>query len=176
MKTLCLPIRLETHEQDRKRICEQIQSCPANVTVTISKGVARSAEQNAFYWGVIIPLICEFQGEYETDRDRVHENLCCQFLKVSDGVNENGVSFTVVKPTSNLTTVEFEKYLFDIREYFASEFGLILPLPNEAEPPETKLKIIEARKARLTEIERLEARNRQLEFELNQLKQNGNTD
>lgn len=178
MKTLRLPIHNDpaTHQADRDRICQQIQRCPCGVTVTIEKGVIRSPDQNAFYWGVIIPLILEFQGEYDCERDWLHEELCCRFLKVDDGVNEKGFPFTVVKPTSILTTAEFEKYLDEIRKFFASEYQLVLPLPNEAEPVETRTKIIEAKKKRLTELEAAEAEITRLNFELKTLKDNERVD
>lgn len=172
------PIRLSihndplTHQAARDRIKSIIDKCECGVTVTIQSGVIRSPDQNAFYWGVIIPLILEFQGEYDCARDWLHDTLATMFLKVGDEPNKQGVIRTVVRSSAHLSTIEFEAYLDQIRAYFATEFNLVLPLPNEAEPVETRTKIIEAKRKRLTELEAVKAENARLNFELKTLKEN----
>ena len=83
----------------------------------------RSLAENGYYWGVVIPLLCEWTG-YTSDE--MHDALKEKFLGCYD--EKNGL--TRMTSTSSLSTVEFEKYMSDIRQW-ASEQGVFMPLPNE---------------------------------------------
>lgn len=181
MRTIRLPIHNDpaTHNDDRERVIDAIRKCPTGVTVTITAGVLRSDNQNAFYWGVILPIISEYQqGIVGTKRDleRLHDDLLIKFELVGEGVNEAGTPVYYVNSTTQMTTTQFEDYLEKIRAYFAENESLILPLPNEVEPVETRVKIIERRKQRLTELEAANAEITRLRLELNTLKENAKVD
>lgn len=83
----------------------------------------RSLAENGYYWGVVIPLLCEWSGYMS---DEMHDALKEKFLGRYD--EKNGL--TRMASTSSLSTVEFEKYMSDIRQW-ASEQGVFIPLPNE---------------------------------------------
>lgn len=91
----------------------------------------RSANQNAFYWGVVVPAIANETGEFGKEGlERVHEALKMRYLP-SDvrGLLELPGS------TAKLSTKEFEQYVENIRVDAASGellgSPLIIPLPNE---------------------------------------------
>jgi hypothetical protein len=49
---------------------------PSKIRVTVAPNrEKRSLEQNAFYWGVIIPAYCETTGYTPKEQDRVFEDL-----------------------------------------------------------------------------------------------------
>ena len=83
----------------------------------------RSLQENGYYWGVVIPLLCEWSG-YSSDEmhDALRDKFLCEY-------SEN-LGLLKIKSTAALSTVEFEKYLSDIRQW-ASEQGVFIPLPNE---------------------------------------------
>lgn len=93
------------------------------VHVTIKKRQKkRSNPQNAFYWGVVIHLLCETTGYGDNE---MHFALKMMFLL------DRSRKIPTVKSTAVLTTVEFEEYLEKIRVWSAQELNCIIPLPNE---------------------------------------------
>ena len=86
----------------------------------------RSNPQNAYYWGVIIEMLSEELG---LEKENVHELLKHQFLKYSFEVQDKLYEST--KSTTQLTTIEFEKYLADVRRWSVMELNIQIPEPNE---------------------------------------------
>ncbi len=86
----------------------------------------RSLDENAYMWGVVIPMLAEACGYGTTaeDYEMVHEGLKEKFLRVNDGS-----SLPSVRSTASLNTVEFEKYMDQCRQ-FGDEMGVVIPLPN----------------------------------------------
>jgi len=82
----------------------------------------RSLRQNAFYHGVVVPLIAEHTG-YSTQE--AHDALRYEFLREGDG------HLVKVRSTADLSTAEFEDYVERVRVFAAQEMGIVVPLPNE---------------------------------------------
>lgn len=93
----------------------------------------RSNNQNAYYFGVVIPLINERLRELgnEFSNQDVHEAMKAKF-SVGEIVNENQVQEEFVRSTATLRTVEFMEYLDKITVWAAQFLGLAIPAPNEA--------------------------------------------
>lgn len=83
----------------------------------------RSIAENNYYWGVVIPILCEWSGYSE---DEMHDSLKEKFLYTFD----ERTGLARIGSTANLTTTEFEKLMTHIRMW-ASEQGVFIPLPNE---------------------------------------------
>ena len=83
----------------------------------------RSLNQNAYYWGVVIELLANTTGYTP---DEMHEVCRYQFLK---SVNRDGLEY--VQSTATLSTVDFEHYLENIKQW-AAMLNIIIPDPNEA--------------------------------------------
>lgn len=89
----------------------------------------RSTGQNEYYWGLVLKMISE---EIGMDTEEVHEAMKWMFLR------KKGSYIPTVKSTQELTTVEFEEYLSQIRQWASlpvedEGLGLYIPLPNEVE-------------------------------------------
>lgn len=97
------------------------------IYVTVNKKVnSRSSQQNRYYWGVVINMLAEFTGYTP---DEMHDALKMLFLKIP---GERGLPDRL-KSTTELTTVEFENYMEQIRNWAAVELAYYVPLPNEVE-------------------------------------------
>jgi hypothetical protein len=82
---------------------------------------ARSLSQNAYYWGVVIPLLAEGCGY---DDEEMHEALKWRFLARHDG------PMPTVRSTATLNTTEFCEYVEHCRR-LAAEMGVVIPDPRE---------------------------------------------
>jgi hypothetical protein len=82
----------------------------------------RTLPQNAWYFGVLIPAMAE---EIGIDAEDLHEQLKQHFLSVR--IDEN---FARVRSTTELSTVEFSKYMEDCQR-LAAEYGVDVPFPDE---------------------------------------------
>lgn len=85
---------------------------------------SRSLKQNAYYWGVIVPIISDWVGE--DDRESIHEALKEKFLKV-----RTNKGLKIVQSSAKLTTTEFEIYLDKVKRWASMECNLVIPDPNE---------------------------------------------
>jgi len=95
-----------------------------NVEVSVSlRRRHRSAQQNNYYWGVIIKMLSDFTGH---DPNEVHEAMKSMFLSYED----KGIRY--IRSTSVLTTAEAEEYYEKIRRFAAESLDLYIPDPNEA--------------------------------------------
>ena len=83
----------------------------------------RSAEQNAYMWGVVYKLISDETGYTP---DEVHQLMAERFL----GYEKNGHTF--VRSTTSLNTAEMEEYLSAVRMFASFDLHCYIPLPNES--------------------------------------------
>ena len=97
----------------------------------------RSLQQNKYYWGVVIKMLCEHTGHSE---EEMHDIMKSKFLKKFCDIkvkDEKGVEkierYTIVRSSTSLNTVEWEDYMDDCRKFAAEKFQLYIPLPNECE-------------------------------------------
>lgn len=93
------------------------------VSITTYKK-SRSNNENRYYWGVVIQLISSETGAWPED---VHAEMKRMFLRVG------GDKIPITRSTTELTTVEMEKYLTNIRTWAGTELNIFIPLPNEVE-------------------------------------------
>jgi hypothetical protein len=92
----------------------------------------RTTPENRYYWGVIVKLISDELGYTP---EETHEILKHKFLKEIIKLKiRSGIELAeITKSTTSLTTIDFETYLRQIREWASIDMGLWLPLPNELE-------------------------------------------
>jgi hypothetical protein len=124
------------HISYRDRFIQALSLMPdCRITLTVTRQYKkRSTPQNAYYWGVIIPIwqgiILDEHGE-SLNNDETHEFLKVNFNYV-DAVNEaTGEILRMPKSTTKNTTVQQEEYHERCRQAAASMFGVNIPLPNE---------------------------------------------
>lgn len=97
------------------------------VAVRLSKPtIARSLNQNSYYWGVVLTTIATETGNSTED---VHIAVKDMFLP-RKFVKLGNREINIRKTTVDLTTAEFTQYIEQIRVWASSELGLNLPEPN----------------------------------------------
>lgn len=93
--------------------------------LTIKKRVKeRTNRENKYYWSVIVEILADHTGY---TKDEVHECLKLKFL------SEEDVRTGLVKlgSTADLSTIEFEKFCSDVRQWASRDLSCYIPLPNE---------------------------------------------
>lgn len=88
----------------------------------------RSINQNDYYWGAVIDPLADFLGYIPDD---MHKELALKFIPKHLTNRITGEVSKIGKSTTELTTVEFEQYLENIRIWAAVELEFIIQLPNE---------------------------------------------
>jgi hypothetical protein len=122
-------------EKNRDLISEVINSLEGkDIIITIEKKRRkRSNPQNAYYWGIVLPMMQT--GFYNNLGEHVgiqeaHEFLKGRFLFREVVNQELGEVIKLSKSTTELSTIEWETYMDQIRA-FATEFlNITIPLPN----------------------------------------------
>lgn len=94
----------------------------------------RSNNQNAYYWGLLIPLT---QNAIKTEwgeiwsKEKTHDFYKLHFNYV-EKVNENTSEvIKIPKSTTDNTTTQQEEFHAQIREFLKDWFNVTAPLPNE---------------------------------------------
>ena len=82
----------------------------------------RTDKQNRYYWGVVIPILCESFGY---SNEEMHEALKWKFLK-----NRKSDKLVTVKSTAGLSTIGFNNYVDGIVRWSAQE-GIVIPDPDQ---------------------------------------------
>jgi RNA-binding protein YhbY len=103
--------------------------------VSIKSIKKRSLQQNAYYHGVVVPMVKEGlreagYNEVRTNED-AHEILKHLFLKKKITSEKSGEEITIAGSTAKLKTVEFNQFLEDIWQWAATYLNISIPQPNE---------------------------------------------
>lgn len=103
--------------------------------VIIKDARTRSLPQNAYYWGVIVPIIRralyeEGYDEIVTEMD-AHEFLKAMFLSKRVVSKKTGHTVDVPGKSSKLTIPEFNEYIERICRWAAMDLSVVIPAPNE---------------------------------------------
>jgi hypothetical protein len=99
---------------------------PIEVVVRVKRN-RRSLEANAFYWGVVVPLLGE---EFGYDKQDMHDVLAMHFLRIE---NCPVTGAPRRKHTPDCDTKEFSEYV-DACIRLGAEHGVIFPAPDGATP------------------------------------------
>ena len=86
----------------------------------------RTAAENNYYWGVVVEVLGEFFGY---DQEDMHELLKLQHN--SKILNVKGKEVRIPQSTARLNIQQFEDYCERIRRWAATEYQVVIPLPNE---------------------------------------------
>lgn len=96
------------------------------------KRKTRSHPQNAYYWGVVIPLVTKAINDLgnDFDEEETHEFLKKEFNCKEIDVLE-GHSIKMPQSTARLDTKEFMAYIENIQHFASVMLNTYLPSPNE---------------------------------------------
>ena len=104
---------------------------PVELVVSRRKAT-RSAQANAYYWGVVLEALHRLTG-YEPDE--LHDICKAKFLPkrvaFCDGNGEVVGDYVVGGTTTRLSTNEFYDYVERIRRWAADELNCPIPSPHE---------------------------------------------
>lgn len=104
------------------------------VVITIRrKRNHRSDQQNRYYWGGVVPIVCEgLNGVgYRITQADTHEYLKHTFLKDKIVNEQTGEYLETIGSTTKLTTTEFMEFIQDIQRWASEFLGVYIPDPNE---------------------------------------------
>jgi hypothetical protein len=87
----------------------------------------RSANQNRYYWGVVL----EYLTETGFTKEEMHEVLKRKFNPVVKTLKGTGEEWVVGGSTTELDTSDMEDYLEAVRRFAVQELDILIPLPNE---------------------------------------------
>jgi len=105
-------------------------------SVSIKKWVEKkwmSNQERKYYWAVPIKMLSDLTGDSPDDwhkylrREILAKNVIPEKCRTMLG------EIVYIPSINELTTVEMESYLSQIREYASINHGCFVPLPNEAE-------------------------------------------
>lgn len=124
-------------KRNRNIVLEAIKSFEGKeVLITLEKVTKqRSNSQNAYYWGVLIPILLncikESWGEIWS-KEKTHDFCKMQFNFI-ERINEStGEIVRVPKSTTENTTTAQEELHSEIRNFIFEWFNVQVPLPNES--------------------------------------------
>ncbi len=123
-------------EATAKRIGQTIRAFNGKSVFISIKEVKRrrSRNQNAYYFGVVIPpILAEFrEAGNAVDSEDVHSYLKQHVGKLKRKiVTPDGEILEAVASTAGLTTMEMEAYLERVRAWAVEVLGIAIGLPNE---------------------------------------------
>lgn len=103
--------------------------------VKVDKANKRSLNQNAYYHGVVVPLVMEGlkdigYNEIKTLSD-AHECLKYLFLKKQIPNESTGEVIEILGSTAKLTTTEFNLFIDQVIRWAAEYLNVQILLPNE---------------------------------------------
>ena len=117
---------------DSKRLAATLAKLAGKrIEVVIRKPKSkRSVQQNAWWWGIAVPMIAEALGYDRHEHDQVHYALVSKCFGVR---HDPKLGEVPNKRSSKLTIAEFAELMEWSVRVAAQEWGVLLPLPNEAE-------------------------------------------
>lgn len=123
-------------KRNRNLIIDAIKSFEGcDVLITLEKPKKkRSNPQNAFYYGVVIPIVqnCLRDAGYLMTNEATHDLIKLKFLKETILTNEEtGEIVERVKSTTELSTSQFMDFVAEISIFTNEYFGVNLPQPND---------------------------------------------
>jgi len=112
--------------RDREGFQKYLYSLMGEFVLTIKKErKARSDQQNKYYWSVIVQIPADHFGYTP---EEMHETFKYMFLRRE----EQGKPLTIGS-TAKTNTKEFTDYIEKIVICLATEYGILLPTPNQIE-------------------------------------------
>jgi hypothetical protein len=88
----------------------------------------RSLDQNAWLWGVALPMIADDIGYDKHEHELLHYELLAERF---GRVERPGGLVLPRRTSSKMTTAEFSEYMEWLVRFAATKFGVTLPLPGE---------------------------------------------
>jgi len=125
-------------KRNRNLVLQAIQSFnDKDVIISFSKPKkSRSNNQNAFYWGVVLPLVqkglLDATGELRSVDNIHYKILLPLFAPLNEIVNKDtGECISERLTSSEMTTTQFMEYIMEVQKWSAEFLSIDIPNPNE---------------------------------------------
>ena len=107
--------------------------CP-NCSYELNNTKQRSNPENRYFHGVILPVLAQTEAFGGWSKDEIKEFLKEKFLSITKTmkIGNEMVDVQVVSSSAWLSTVAWEKWMSDIRQWASLEIGVYINEPNEA--------------------------------------------
>jgi hypothetical protein len=105
-----------------------------DIEITIQrKRKRRSLMQNAYYFGVVLPLVMSGLNDagYKVSKESTHEFLKATFFKQELVNEQTGEILQTVGSTAKMSTVQMMEYFEDITRWAAEFLNVQIPGPGE---------------------------------------------
>ena len=112
---------------------EGLEDGPVDVIVMRPKK-KRTTDQNAYWWGVVIPAVSQHCGYERHEADQVHEDVVMLLMPelATERVNKiTGELTTVRASTSDMDTATFSDLMERAWRWAAVDLGIVIPSPGE---------------------------------------------
>ena len=123
------------HIFNRKAFDRELEGLLGNkVEVCVQKKRrGRSVEQNAYYWGVVVPLVQSglTDAGWQFGKQETHDLLKAKFLQIEKVNKDTGVVIKSVGTTTTITTTEFMDFVASVQQWAAEFLNVQIPDPNE---------------------------------------------
>jgi len=125
-----------------KRVASEVRKhfIGKDIQVSFSKlKKTRSNEQNRYYWGVVVRMVCEgfsdlgnpVNPDSPEDVDMVHEFLKRRFLQPIQVADVNGEAHSLGYTTTQLSTSQMMDYIAQVQQFAVEFLNVIIPDPGE---------------------------------------------
>lgn len=104
------------------------------ITVTVERlAKKRSLNQNAYYWGVLIPHLqtAFFDIGENLTKEEIHAFLKHQYLRTERENPKTNELLTFIRSTSNLKVYEFGLYIEQCLQFAAQSLDYVIPTPAD---------------------------------------------
>lgn len=119
--------------QDFKQLLNELKDGKHHITIKDMR--KRSLPQNAYYWGVVVPMVKK--GLYEAGYDEVqsnddaHEVIKHIHLRKRIVSKQTGDVIDIAGSTAKLSIPEFNNFIEDVCRWSAEFLGVVIPSPNQ---------------------------------------------
>jgi hypothetical protein len=107
--------------------CAKLEGKQVELTIA-QKRATRSANQNRYVWGIVVPMLCDAIGYPVQEAEE-----CWSSIKIAVGHCKDTKLGKVALPTKNMSTAEFSCLVDAIRAFSSCELGIRIPSPNETD-------------------------------------------
>lgn len=98
---------------------------------------SRSGQQNRYFHGVVLPILGDHLGY---TKNEMRNALALKFLSTAD----EKTGLVRIRGTSDLSTVEFEDFMAEVRQWAGEFLHVSIPLPGEYDINEVRTSAKEA--------------------------------
>lgn len=114
----------------RRAFLRSLSGQPVDVVIRRRRS-KRSAEQNAWLWGVALPVLAESFGYDQHEHEMLHYQLLAECF--GERYDQRFGRAVPCRTSSQLNTQEFSQYMEWLTRWAAVEHGIRVPLPGESE-------------------------------------------